>query len=98
MAAWDEFPFLGRVAFLLKSGFMAVEFADHYQPVTEEYPDGDWKFIDALDGLSKGGLAQLPWPLQDEFGRYVETSNFQNWIKKGGEENERQHERKEDCF
>jgi len=72
MAAWDEFPFAGRVAFLLRSGF-----------ITEEYPDTDEKFIDALDGLSKGGLAQLPWPLQDEFGRYVETTFFQNWVKKG---------------
>ena len=74
MEAWEKFPFLGRISLLLRSGFMR-----------EEYPEDDQDFIDALNGLSKTEFAQLPWALQDEFGRYVETPNFQNWIKKGGE-------------
>lgn len=74
MEAWEKFLFLGRISFLLRSGFMR-----------EEYPEDDQDFIDALDGLSKTEFAQLPWTLQDEFGRYVGTPNFQNWLKKGGE-------------
>jgi hypothetical protein len=74
MEAWDRFPKLGRVSFLLKSGYMKAE-----------YPEDNAEFIGALDRFSKTEFEELPWKLQDEFVAYMETPIFQIWTRRGGE-------------
>ena len=74
MEAWEKFPKLGKISFLLKSGYMRAE-----------YPWENEEFIRALDRFIGAEFDGLPWELQDEFGAYVETPIFQIWIKRGGD-------------
>lgn len=74
MEAWEKFPELGKISFLLKSGYMKAE-----------YPEENGRFIQALDRFIGAEFDRLPWELQDEFGAYVETPIFQIWIKRGGD-------------
>lgn len=85
---WDELCLAGRFSFLLKSQFMK-----------QKYPEDNEEFIKALDRYGKAKFEDLSWKLQDEFQVHVETGFYRDHFRqKGGEENERQHERKEDCF
>jgi len=86
--SWGELSLASRFSFLLRSPFMK-----------QEYPVDNEDFMKALDRYGNAGFEDLPWQLQDEFQVYVETDFYRKHFKpKGGEENERQHERKEDSF
>jgi len=74
MEAWEKFPVLGKISFLLKSGCMNAE-----------YPEKNGRFIRALDWFARTRFEDLPCELQDEFGAYVETPIFQIWTKRGGD-------------
>jgi hypothetical protein len=79
---WDSLGPLGKLVFLLRSGFMK-----------EEYPKDDEPFFNALELFEKKKFEDLPGELQNEFGQYAETPRFQRvWLRKGGEESEKAQE------
>jgi len=71
--AWQVFPKLGRVSFLLTSQYMKVA-----------YPEDNEDFISALDRLALSDLTGLPGVLQNEFRTFMDTPRYQAWLKKGG--------------
>jgi hypothetical protein len=72
--AWDVFPKLGKLSFLLTSHHMK-----------EAYPTENDRFFAALDRLPYLDFADLPGDLQNEFHAFMDTPRYGIWVKKGGE-------------
>ena len=71
--AWEKFPKTGRISFLLRSRYMEFKF-----------PEDNEQFIQVLDRFVKAEFAGLPGDLQNEFASFMDTPNYQIWVKKGG--------------
>ena len=71
--AWEKFSRTGRISFLLRSRYMELKFPEDNEP-----------FIQVLDRFVKAEFAGLPGDLQNEFASFMDTPNYQIWVKKGG--------------